>query len=50
MKMLEEDSNDPDSPPEDVKINSASIEKIPDPVPPSEKGKGTSKLDFLLEL
>ena len=50
MKMLEEDSNDPDSPPEDVKINSASIEKIPDPVPPSEKGKGTPKLDFLLEL
>jgi len=50
MKMLEEDSNDPDSSPENVKINSTLIEKIPDPVPPSEKGKGTSKLDFPLEL
>ena len=50
MKMLEEDSDNPDSPPEDVKINSASIEEIPDPVPPSRKGKGTPKLDFPLEL
>jgi len=50
MKMLEEDSNDPDSPPENIKINSASIEEIPDPVPPSEKGKGTPKLDFPLGL
>jgi len=50
MKMLEEDSDDPDSPPEDIKINSASIEEIPDPVPPSGKGKGISKLDFPLGL
>ena len=50
MKMLEEDSNDPDSPPEDVKINSTSIEEIPDPVPPSGKGKGIPKLDFPLGL
>ena len=50
MKMLEEDSNDPDSSPENVKINSMLIEKIPDPVPPSKKGKGTSKLDFPLGL
>jgi len=50
MKMLEEDSDDPNSPSEDIKINSISIEEIPDPVPPSGKGKGTSKLDFPLEL
>jgi len=50
IKILEEDSDNLDFPPEDVKINSASIEKIPDPVPPSGKGKGTSKLDFLLGL
>ena len=50
MKILEEDSNDPDSPPKDVKINNASIEKIPDPVPPSGKRKGTPKLDFPLGL
>ena len=50
MKILEEDSNNPDSPPEDVKINSVSIEEIPDPVPPSGKGKGTPKLDFPLGL
>jgi len=50
IKMLEKDSDNLDFPPEDVKINSASIEKIPDPVPPSGKGKGTSKLDFLLGL
>ena len=46
MKMLEEDNNNPDFPPEDVKINSTSIEEIPDPVPPSRKGK----LDFPLGL
>jgi len=50
MKMLEEDSNDPDSPSEDVKINSMSIEEIPDSVPPSGKGKGIPKLDFPLGL
>ena len=50
MKMLEEDSDNPDSPPEDVKINSTSIEKIPDPVPLSGKEKRTPKLDFLLGL
>ena len=48
--MLEKDSNDPDFPPEDIKINSASIEEIPDPVPPSGKGKRTPKLDFPLGL
>jgi len=50
MKMLEEDSDDLDSPSEDIKINSASIEKIPDSVSSSGKGKGTPKLDFPLEL
>ena len=50
MKILEEDSNNPDSPPEDVKINSMSIEKIPDPVPPSRKGKRMPKLNFPLGL
>ena len=50
IKILEEDSNDPDSSPEDVKINSTSIEDISDPVPPSEKGKEMPKLHFLLEL
>jgi len=50
MKMLEENSDDPDSPPENVKINSASIEEISDPVPPSGKGKRTPKLDFPLGL
>jgi len=50
MKMLEEDSDNPDSSPEDVKINNVSIEKIPDPVPPSGKRKGTPKLDFPLGL
>ena len=50
MKMLEEDSDDPDSPPEDIKINSASIEEIPDPVPLSRKRKRTPKLDFPLGL
>jgi len=46
IKMLEKDSDDPDFPPEDVKINSTSIEEIPDPVSPSRKGK----LDFPLGL
>ena len=46
IKMLEKDSDDPDFPPEDFKINSTSIEEIPDPVPPSRKGK----LDFPLGL
>jgi len=50
MKMLEKDSNNLDSPPEDIKINSASIEEIPDPILPSGKGKGTPKLDFPLGL
>jgi len=50
MKMLEEDSDNPDSPPEDVKINSVSIEKIPNSVPSSGKGKGMHKLDFPLGL
>jgi len=50
MKMLEEDSDDPDSSPKDIKINSISIKKIPDPVLPSGKGKGISILDFLLGL
>jgi len=31
-------------------INSMSIEEIPDPVLPSGKGKGISKLDFPLGL
>ena len=50
MKILEKDSDNLDSPPEDVKINSMSIEEIPDPVLPSGKGKGTPKLDFSLGL
>jgi len=50
MKLLEKESNDPESPPEDININSASIEEIPDPVPPSGKGKRTPKLDFPLGL
>jgi len=50
MKMLEEDSNDPDSSPEDIKINSIIIEEISDPISPREKRKGISKLDFPLEL
>ena len=48
--MLEKNSDDPDSPPENVKINSMLIEKIPDPVPLSGKEKRTPKLDFLLGL
>jgi len=50
MKLLEEDSDDSESPPEVVKVNSTSIEEIPDPIPLSRKGKGTPKLDFPLEL
>jgi len=50
MKMLEEDSDDPNSSPKDVKINSTSIEEISDPIPLSRKGKGTPKLNFLLGL
>jgi len=50
MKLLEEESDDPESPPKDVNMNSASIEEIPDPVPPSGKGKRTPKLDFPLGL
>jgi len=50
MKLLEEESDDPKFPPEDVNINSASIEEIPDPVLPSGKGKRTPKLDFPLGL
>jgi len=49
MKMLEESNDDPDTPPEDIKINSMTIEEIPDPVS-SGKGKETPKLDFLLGL
>jgi len=50
MKMLEENSDNPDSPPENIKINSMSIKEIPNPVPPSGKGKRTPKLDFSLGL
>ena len=50
MKILEEDSNSPDFPPEDIKINSIIIEEISDSIPLREKRKGTPKLDFLLEL
>jgi len=48
MKLLKEESDNPESPPEDVNVNSASIEEIPDSVPPSGKGKRTPKLDFPL--
>jgi len=50
MKLFEKKSNNPESPSEDVNVNSTSIEEIPDPVPPSEKGKRTPKLDFPLGL
>ena len=50
MKLLEEESNDLESPSENVNVNSASIEEIPDPVLLSGKGKWTPKLDFLLGL
>jgi len=50
IKILEEDSDNLDSPSENVKINSVSINKISNPVPPSGKGKEMPKLDFPLEL
>jgi len=50
MKLLEKDSDNLKSPPEDVSVNSVSIEEIPDPVPPSGKRKRTPKLDFPLGL
>jgi len=50
MKLLEEKSDDPESPPKDVNINSALIKEIPNPVLSSGKGKRTSKLDFPLGL
>jgi len=50
MKLLEEESDNPESPPETVNVNSMSIEEIPDPVPLSRKKKGTPKLDFPLGL
>ena len=50
IKLLKEESDDLESSPEDVNVNSASIEEIPDPVPPSGKGKRTPKLDFPLGL
>jgi len=50
IKLLEEKSNNPESPSEDVNVNSTLIEEIPNPVPSSEKEKRTSKLDFLLGL
>jgi len=50
MKLLEEDSDNLEFPPEDVNINSTSIEEIPDPIPSSRKGKRTPKLDFPLGL
>ena len=50
MELLEEKSDDPESPLKDVNMNSASIEEIPDPVPPSGKGKRTPKLAFPLGL
>jgi len=50
MKLLEKDSDDPESPPENINVNSVSIEEIPDLVPPSGKRKTTPKLDFSLGL
>ena len=50
IKLLEEESDDPESPSEDVNVNSTLIEEIPNPVPSSEKKKRTIKLDFLLGL
>jgi len=46
MKLLEEESDNPEFPPEDVNVNSTSIEKISNPVPPSRKGKGTPKFSL----
>ena len=50
MKLLEKESDNPESPPEDVNVNSVSIEKIPNPISPSEKRKRTPKLDSPLGL
>jgi len=50
MKLLKKKSDDPEFPPKDVNVNSMSIEEIPNPVPPSGKGKRTPKLDFPLGL
>jgi len=50
IKLLKEDSDNPESPPKDVNVNSMSIEEIPNPIPSSGKGKRTPKLDFPLEL
>jgi len=50
MKLLEEDSDNSESPSEVVNVNSVSIEEIPDPIPPSGKENGTPKLDFPLGL
>jgi len=50
MKLLEEESDNPEFPPEDINVDSVSIEEIPDPVPSSGKGKRTTKLDFPLGL
>ena len=50
MKLLEEESNNPESPPKNINVNSVSIEEIPNPVLSSGKGKRTPKLDFPLGL
>ena len=50
MKLLEKENDNPESPPEDVNVNSVSIEEIPNPVPQNGKGKRTPKLDFPLGL
>jgi len=50
MKLLEKESDDLESPSEDINVNSTSIEEIPDSVPPSGKRKRTPKLDFPLGL
>jgi len=50
MKLLEKENDNPESPPEDINVNSVSIEEIPNSVPPSRKGKRTPKLDFPLGL
>jgi len=50
MKLLEEESNDLESFPEAVNVNSTSIEEISDPILSSGKGKETPKLDFPLGL
>jgi len=50
MKLLEEENDNPESSPEDINVNSTSIEEIPDSIPPSGKGKRTLKLDFPLGL